>query len=302
MYFKEVEPRPYKAGLIIIFIIISSILISISLSNPSNYTILPFTIGISVLLVIYSFFYLLSHNKIGILDDYISVSKRGRYKSILDVEGKIKIINGKIHIPYNEIQEIQVSDNKIYLKYQGLLNFIVLEPIDLEKFLSVFKSKLVEKNLDIPINVNEFLLKDEYIVFRNNILSNIPTIMAFTIFLSFPNGTGIYYLIKDGYSWDFFAFSLVTFLVTIGIYYTIYMYRELMIFGDNELIKLTKYGNMTLGVEKTPYEEIKSARKTKWRVDLKTKSGYMYLVPSKKDAFYKMINEKITTEIKNNNK
>lgn len=293
MYFKEVELKPHKVGAIIMIIIISSILISISLSNPSNYVTLPFTIGISILLVIYSFYYLLSHSKIGLLDKCISVSKRGRYKGLFDVEGKVKIINGKIQIPYNEIQDIQVSDNKIYLKYQGLLNFIVLEPIDLEKFLSVLKSKLKEKSLDIPITIDEPLLKDEYIVFRNNILSNIPTIIAFTIFMSFPNGAGIYYLIKDGYSWDSFAFSLITFLVTIGIYYTIYMYRELMIFGDNELIKLTKYGNITLGVEKTPYENIKSVRKTKWRVDLKTKSGYMYLVPSEKDTFYKMINEKI---------
>lgn len=298
MYFKEVVPRGYKIAIIIVVTLVSGLFISISLLNPSNYRTLPFTCGFSVFWIIYSCYYFRSHSKIGLLENFIIVPKRGRYRGTYDVEGKVKMRNGKIYIPYDEIQEIHVYDNKVYLKYRGLLNFMSLEPITLEKFMSTLKDKIGQKSLNISISIEESLLESEVKVFKNNILSNIPTVIGFTIIMSFPNVFGIYQLVEDGYAFESLFFALAIGLVTVILYYSIYKYEDLIVLGDKELIKLSKYGNITLGVEKISYEKIKCVRKTKWRVDLKTKSRIFYLVPSEKDTFYKMINEKIQTERK----
>lgn len=290
MYFKEKTPLLYKVGIIINILLISGIFISIGLTKPSNYWFLPIGIAISIILIIYSCQYLSSHSKIGVFDEKLSVSKNGRYKGCLDVEGKIKIINGKIIIPYKEIQEIKVYSNKIYLKYKGILNFIVLEPKQLNNFLLILENKIKEQHLAIPINKNAGeIIKEETPVFRNNILNNIPTIIAFTIILAPLNIFSAYNLIK--YS-DYFFFISAS-IASMGIYFAIFGYKELIILSDKELINWTKFGSIDLGVQKIPYNKINGIKKTKYRVDLKTKSGYIYLVITDKDKFCELLNNKI---------
>lgn len=290
MYFKEKTPLLYKVGIIINILLISGMFISIDLTKPSNYCFLPIGIAISIILIIYSCHYLSSHSKIGVFAESLSVSKNGRYKGCLDVESKIKIINGKMIIPYKEIQGIKVYSHKIYLKYKGILNFIVLEPKQLNDFLLILENKIKEQHLAIPINKNAGeIINEETPVFRNNILNNVPTIIAFTIFLAPLNCFSAYNLVK--YS-DYFFF-ISTSIASMGIYFAIFAYKELIILSDKELIKWTKFGSIDLGIQKISYNKINGIKKTKYRVDLKTKSGYIYLVITDKDKFCELLNSKI---------
>jgi hypothetical protein len=183
--FKEKIPMMLKASMIIPALLITMPFLLIVFMNSANFWLLPFALGwcILVFVMIIHRFNLMTN--VILSDEMVIAPNRGYHRHFSDVSGTAIIRNGRILIPYKELLEITVKEKTIYLTYRGLSNDIVLHPTDMENFILVLNEKLLEAGINIPINMKDNEPdKNNILKFRNNVLTNKPTIIIFAIFFA----------------------------------------------------------------------------------------------------------------------
>lgn len=287
--FKERISKTYILGIIIPICFVTIPFIKIVFTNSSNVKFLPFVLVWCAFCILMAIYWFQLMSTIKLTDKVIFVPNKGYHKSINDLRGHIKIRNGRLVIPYNGISEIKIQNRTIYLSYNALSNNIVLHPIDVDEFILVLKENITNLGLNIPI-YSEYP-KETLLEFKNNVLTNKPTLIAFSI---------IFLLLNLG---GFFNGSFIfTALITIIFFISIFEFRATIILSNKEILVTNRKGDIDLGTTKIVYEDITKITKTKWRVDIETKQNdniSFVSDPKKLDVFYSKLQNKVSY-LKNN--
>ena len=294
--FKEKISATIILGIIFPICFVTLPFIIIVFANSSNLKLLPFVLGWCAFCVLVAIYRLQLMSNIKLDDKVIFVPNRGYHKSINDIRGHVKILNGRLVIPYNEISEIKIQNRTIYLSYNALSNNVVLHPIDVDEFVFALKENLTKLGLNIPIHSK--YPKETLLEFKNELLTNTPTLICFSIFLLLPNLAGLFSFITGrGNIVGTCIFMFFTLLTTITFYISIFQFRATIILSDKELIQANHQGDIDLGSCKIAYEDIIKITKTKWRVDIETnQEGTVSFVsnPEKLDVFYSKLQNKVS--------
>jgi len=295
--FKENLSSTHKMGVIIPIILCIIPFLILSLTNFSNLIFILIFSGwciFSILVVIYR---LNSLSTIVLSDKMLLVPNRYYYKHSGDINKQVKILQGKLLIPYKEIIEITIRNKTIYLTYIGLSSSIIIQPRNIEQFILALKEKFQTINLNIPIH-NES--DKNLLYFKNDILTNKPTLLGFAIIFLLPNLVGIFNLITANgigtfIEFDSLIFAIITALVTIIFFISIFKYRTIIILSDKEIIETSQLDNDKYSSKKIAYTDIKKITKTKWRVNIKTRTNdeiYFVSNPETVNIFYAQIKKK----------
>ena len=175
--FKEKISTTYILGFIIPICFVTIPFLKIVFTNSANLKFLPIILVWCVFCISVALYRLQLMSNIKLSDKVIFVPNRGYHRSSDDVRGHIKIVNGRLLIAYNEISEIKIQNRTIYLSYNALSNNIVLHPIDVDEFVLALKENLTNLGLNIPIH-SEYP-KETLLEFKNNVLTNKTTLIAF---------------------------------------------------------------------------------------------------------------------------
>lgn len=293
--FKEKISATIIFGIIFPMFFVTLPFIIIVFVNPANLKFVPFVLGWCAFCVLVTIYRLQLMSNIKLSDNIMLVPNRGYHKSINDVNGQVQIQNGRLVIPYNEISEIKIQNKTIFLSYNGLSNNVVLHPIDIDKFVLALKENIANIGINIPIH-SEYP-KETLLEFKNELLTNTPTLICFSIFLLLPNLAGLFNIITGGVDIGTCIFMFFTLLTTITFYISIFQFRATIILSDKELIQANHQGDIDLGSYKIAYEDIIKITKNKWRVDIETNQGGTFSFvsnPEKIDVFYSKLQNKVS--------
>lgn len=284
--FKEKVSKIPKMGIILPGCLVTIPFLSIVFSNPANSKFLPIVLGWCVLCVLVTIYRFNLLSTITLSDKVIFAPNRGYHRHINDVSGKVKILNGRILIPYNEITEVRVKNKKVYLTYTGLSNNVVLQPISIEQFIIALEEKLA--CVGVSVSIQNEICEENLLEFKNKTLTNKPTLICFAIFMLFPNIGGI--VTGSGF------FLTITILITIILFVAIFEYEQIIILSDEGIIETTQYGDADLGTKKIAYQDIAKITQTDWRVDIETNGeGSLHFVsePENVKVFHSKLQEKL---------
>lgn len=287
--FKEKISKTYILGIIIPICFVTIPFIKIVFANSANAKFLPLVLVWCAFCILMAIYWFQLKSNIKLSDKVLFVPNRGYHKSINDVRGHVKIRNGRLVIPYNEISEIKIQNRTIYLSYNALSNNVVLHPIDVDEFILALKENLTNLGLNIPIQ-SEYP-KETLLEFKNNVLTNKPTLIAFSIIFLLLNLGGV-----------FNGSFIFTALITSIFFISIFEFRATIILSNKEILATNRKGDIDLGTTKIAYEDITKITKTKWRVDIETKQNENISFvsdPEKLDVFYSKLQNKVSY-LKNN--
>ena len=139
---------------IFMFLVVTVPFLVIPFIRPGNIVVLPFSIVWCLIVsALFIFRIRIIINVITLDEKAILVPNNNPNIQFEDICDKIKIRNGRLVLPYEDILSITAEGEKIYIECKQFLNTLILILVDIDNFIFAVNEMVSQANASTIINI-----------------------------------------------------------------------------------------------------------------------------------------------------